>query len=163
MYIISREQYVSASLADAWNLLKNPANLNLITPPNLQFQIVSPVPQEMFEGLTIEYRIRIPLFGVRKWVAEIKHIREMHSFVDEQRIGPYSLWYHYHQIDMEDGRLKLTDRVYYKVPYSIFGRFLHFLIIRKTLERIFNFRKEKLHELLNKSNYIYSNNKKKPL
>ena len=152
MYTIIKNQYVRASLTDAWNLLKNPANLNLITPPDLQFQIVSSVPQEMFVGLIIEYRIRIPWFGIRKWVAEIKHIREMHSFVDEQRIGPYSFWYHYHQIDMEGDRLKLIDRVYYKVPYGIFGRFLHFLFIRKTMERIFNFREEKLHELLNNNN-----------
>ena len=151
MYTLSREQHVTSSLTDAWNLLKNPANLNLITPPDLQFKIISPVPREMFEGLIIEYRIRIPWFGVHKWVAEIKHIREMHSFVDEQRIGPYSFWYHYHQLDMEGSRLKLTDRVYYKVPYGIFGRFLHFFFIRKTLERIFNFREEKLHELLNNS------------
>jgi ligand-binding SRPBCC domain-containing protein len=40
----------------------------------------------------------------------------MHSFVDEQRLGPYTFWYHYHQIDAEEGRIKLTDRVYYEVP-----------------------------------------------
>lgn len=150
MHTLNREQYVTAKLAEAWDLLKNPANLNLITPPDLQFKIVSPVPKKMFNGLIIEYRIRIPWFGVRKWVAEIKHIREMYAFVDEQRIGPYSFWYHYHQIDQENSRLKLTDRVYYKVPYGIFGRFLHFLFIRRTLERIFRYRNEKLHELLNK-------------
>ena len=150
MYTLARYQYVNASLAEAWDFLKNPGNLDLITPDDLQFRIISPVPREMYEGLIIEHKIRIPMFGVRKWVAEIKHIREMHSFVDEQRIGPYSFWYHYHQIDQEDGRVKLTDRVYYNVPFGIFGRLLHFLIIRRTLERIFNFRKEKLHVFLNK-------------
>ena len=150
MYTLYREQYVPTTLAEAWDLLKNPANLDLITPPDLQFKIVSPVPREMFNGLIIEYRIRIPWFGVHHWVAEIKHIRKMQAFVNEQRIGPYSFWYHYHQIDQKNNRLKLTDRVYYKVPYGIFGRFLHFLFIRKTLERIFRYRNEKLHELLNK-------------
>ena len=141
---------MTAKRAEAWDLLKNPANLDLITPHDLKFKIVSPLPREMFNGLIIEYRIRIPWFGVHHWVAEIQHIRKMQAFVDEQRIGPYSFWYHYHQIDQENNRLKLTDRVYYKVPYGIFGRFLHFLFIRKTLERIFRYRNVKLHELLNK-------------
>jgi NADH:ubiquinone oxidoreductase subunit 4 (subunit M) len=72
MYTLYREQYVAATLASAWDLLKNPANLNLITPEDLQFKIVSPVPQVMFNGLIIEYRIKIPWFGVHTWIAEIK-------------------------------------------------------------------------------------------
>jgi ligand-binding SRPBCC domain-containing protein len=40
----------------------------------------------------------IPFFGRRKWVAEMKYIREPFSFVDEQRVGPYKLWYHYHEL-----------------------------------------------------------------
>ena len=148
MYTLYREQYVTATLADAWDLLKNPANLDLITPPDLQFKIVSPVPREMFDGLIIEYRIRIPWFGLHSWIAEIKHIREMYSFVDEQRIGPYTFWYHYHQIEEERGRVRLIDRVNYEVPFSIFGRIIHFFFIRKTLKRIFDYRQQKLAEFL---------------
>ena len=148
MYTLYREQYVTATLAEAWDLLKNPANLDLITPEDLQFKIVSPVPQVMFNGLIIEYRIRIPWFGVHTWIAEMKHIREMHSFVDEQRLGPYTFWYHYHQIDAEESKIKLIDRVYYEVPYGILGKSIHFFFIQKTLKRIFDYRKEKLAELL---------------
>ena len=148
MYTLFREQYVTATLVEAWDLLKNPANLDLITPHDLKFKIVSPVPQVMFNGLIIEYRIRIPWFGVHTWIAEIKHIRETHSFVDEQRLGPYTFWYHYHQIDAEESRIKLIDKVYYKVPFGIFGQIIHFFFIRKTLKRIFDYRKEKLAELL---------------
>jgi len=148
MYTLYREQYVTATPAATWDLLKNPANLDLITPEDLQFRIVSPVPREMFNGLIIEYRIKIPWFGERTWVAEIKHIKEMHSFIDEQRLGPYTFWYHYHQIDAEEGRIKLTDRVYYEVPFGIFGKIIHFFFIRKTLKLIFDYRKEKLAELL---------------
>jgi hypothetical protein len=58
MYTLYREQYVTAMLSSAWDLLKNLANLDRITPPDLQFQIVSLVPEEMFNGLIIEYRIK---------------------------------------------------------------------------------------------------------
>ena len=148
MYTLCREQYVTSTLASVWDLLKNPANLDMITPEDLQFQIVSPVPQEMFNGLIIEYRIKIPWFGERTWVAEIKHIKEMHSFVDEQRLGPYTFWYHYHQIDTEESRIKLIDRVYYEVPYGILGKIINFFFIQKILKRIFDYREEKLAELL---------------
>ena len=95
MYTLEREQLVTASLEESWNFLKNPANLNLITPRDLNFLIISTVPEDMFDGLIIEYRISIPIFGAQRWLAEMKHIRQKKSFVDEQRIGPYTFWYHY--------------------------------------------------------------------
>ena len=148
MYTLEKEQLVDADLERCWNFLKSPANLNLITPDDLHFQIVSFVPEDMYNGLIIEYRISIPIIGVQRWVAEIKHIRVNHSFVDEQRIGPYRFWYHYHELRATPDGTKLIDRVYYAVPYSIFGRLLHSLFIRKTLERIFTYRHAKLAELL---------------
>lgn len=149
MYTLSREQIVCASLADAWDFLKNPANLNLITPSDLHFRIVSEIPDEMYNGLIIEYRIAIPFFGTNPWITEIKHIRE-YAFVDEQRIGPYSFWYHYHELVSDNSGTKIIDRVYYEIPYGLVGKAIHAFFIRKTLEKIFLFRKEKLDEILNR-------------
>ena len=84
MYTLEREQVIHASLAEAWSFLRDPANLNMITPDDLEFHILSPVPEVMFNGLIIEYRIKIPFLGIKQWIAEIKHIREIHSFVDDQ-------------------------------------------------------------------------------
>ncbi len=148
MYTLETEQLVTARLEECWNFLKNPENLNEITPPDLDFRIMSPVPQDMYDGLIIEYRISIPLFGVQRWVAEIKHIRPKKSFVDEQRIGPYAFWYHYHELTATPGGVKLIDRVHYSVPYGIFGRLLHGLFIKKTLQRIFAYRHVKISEIL---------------
>ncbi len=129
MYTLEREQIVHISLAEAWDFLRNPGNLNQITPDDLDFQIISPVPAVMFNGLIIEYRIRIPYFGVHKWIAEIKHISEFNSFVDEQRLGPYSFWYHYHELKEVENGVRLIDQEYYEVPCSFAGRLIHFLII----------------------------------
>jgi len=148
MYSLHREQIINTSLGNAWEFIKNPLNLNRITPDDLNFRIVSEVPQDMYNGMIIDYRVRIPLFGSQTWVTEIKHIRNRHSFVDEQRIGPYSFWYHYHEIgECKEGVL-FSDTVYYAVPLWIFGRIIHFLYIEKALKRIFDFRKEKFIELL---------------
>ncbi|MCK9262481.1 MAG: SRPBCC family protein [Deltaproteobacteria bacterium] len=144
MYTLEREQFFAISLERAWDFLKDPANLNAITPEDLHFTIISPVPDTMFEGMIIEYRVAIPLFGTRRWVAEIKHIREKRSFVDEQRIGPYSFWYHYHELAETEQGIRVADRVCYAVPYGVIGRLLYAMFIRKTLDRIFDYRKERL-------------------
>lgn len=144
MYILARQQRVTASMEQAWHFLQNPANLDRITPPDLRFRIVNAIPERMYDGLIVEYRITIPLMGTHSWVTEIKHIREGHSFVDEQRLGPYRFWYHYHEIRPAEGGVLLIDRVFYQPPFGILGRLLHRIYIRKTLERIFSYRRERL-------------------
>lgn len=148
MYILEKEQCIAASIERAWEFLKDPANLNAITPEDLHFTIISPVPETMFEGLLIEYRLAIPFFGTKRWVAEIKHVRAGKSFVDEQRMGPYSFWYHYHELTETEKGVRITDRVHYAVPYGLAGRLLHGMFIRRTLERIFAYREAKLAEIL---------------
>ena len=145
MYILERQQVVSGTIEQAWSFLQNPANLNSITPPDLNFRIVTDIPAVMRDGLIIEYRITIPLLGTHAWVSEIKHIREGLSFVDEQRLGPYRLWYHYHEIRPAGGTgTELLDQIYYQPHFGLLGRFMNGLYIRRTLERIFNYRQERL-------------------
>ncbi len=148
MYILRRKQYFKASLEETWAFLKNPFNLNHITPPELNFEIVSKVPEEMFNGMIIEYSIRIPRIGKQKWITEIKHIRQNHSFVDEQRIGPYTFWYHYHELKSQTSGVISFDTVYYLPPFGVFGKVLHALYIKKQLHKIFDFRRDKLAEIL---------------
>ena len=148
MYTLETELTVQAGLQETWDFLENPANLNSITPPDLHFEIISEVPEVMFDGLIIEYRIKIPFLGRQKWIAEIKHIRDKHSFVDEQRLGPYRFWYHYHEITETKHGVRVIDKVCYAVPFGPFGRLVHLVYIRKTLERIFAYRKIKLAEIL---------------
>ena len=144
MYTLEREQRVAASMEQAWDFLQNPANLDRITPVDLRFRIVSTVPAIMFNGLIVEYRITIPWAGTHSWVTEIKHILEGHSFVDEQRLGPYRFWYHYHEIREDNGQVVLIDKVSYQPPFGLLGTILHPIYIRRTLERIFSYRRERL-------------------
>jgi len=148
MYILERQQRVTGTLEQAWAFLQNPANLDRITPPDLQFRIVTEVPAIMYNGLIVEYRITIPLIGTHTWVTEIKHIREGLSFVDEQRLGPYRFWHHYHEIRQEKGGVLLMDRICYQPPFGVLGQLAHRLYIRRTLERIFDYRRLRLEELL---------------
>jgi ligand-binding SRPBCC domain-containing protein len=147
MYTLHRQTTVHTTLEVAWNFIRNPANLNLITPDDMAFEIVSDLPEEMYEGMLVEYRVKIPLMGKRPWLSELKHIVPQRSFVDEQKIGPYKLWYHYHLIEAVEGGVRFTDRICYVVPFGCIGKVVHALFIGKTLARIFNYREMKLRQL----------------
>ncbi len=144
MYILERSQFLPVAVEKVWDFIKDPANLDIITPTDLKFSIVTPLPDDMYDGLIIEYRVTVPIFGRQQWVTEIKHIRRQQSFVDEQRIGPYRFWYHYHELQQKGACTTMIDRVHYKLPFGPFGILLHSTIIRKTLNRIFDYRQEQL-------------------
>jgi ligand-binding SRPBCC domain-containing protein len=149
MYTLHRETEVDASLEAVWDFIRHPRNLDRITPDDMAFRIVSDVPERMYDGLIVEYRVKIPFVGWQTWVSELKHIRPMESFVDEQKIGPYRFWYHEHRIEaVDDGRVRIIDHISYAVPFGIAGRMAHALMIRPTLERIFRHRESMFRSLL---------------
>lgn len=149
MYELHQEQVLNAPMDEIWQFISHPANLNKITPPELDFTIISDVPDKMYNGLLIEYDVRLPLLGRSKWVTEIKHIVPGKEFVDEQRIGPYSFWYHHHKIEQTESGTKMTDHVSYQPPYGIIGKAVTALFIRNKLSGIFAYRKEVLDEQYN--------------
>ena len=99
-------------------------------------------------GLLIEYRIGIPLIGKQTWLTEIKHIRERHSFVDEQRIGPYKLWYHYHEISEVEGGIRFVDQVTYSIPLGPLGKIARAVYVKGQLDKVFDYRREAMKQLL---------------
>lgn len=149
MYTLHKQLVVNTTLEKAWDFIRNPANLNLITPDDMAFEIMTDLPNEMTEGMLVEYRVQLPVLGKQPWLSELKHIVPQASFVDEQKIGPYKLWYHYHGVEACEGGVLFTDRVTYEVPFGIFGKLAHVLFIRKTLERIFSFREKQFAHILN--------------
>lgn len=141
MHFLEREIILNASADKVWQFMATPANLNELTPPQLHFQILSQLPDRMYNGLTILYAIQIPLLGKRRWLTEIKHIRDGEYFVDEQRIGPYRLWYHAHLLEpLGENRTRMIDRVTYQLPFGILGLMVHELWVKKMLADIFSYR-----------------------
>ncbi len=148
MYTLYKETLVETTMEKAWDFIRSPANLNLITPDDMAFEIITDLPDEMTEGMLVQYNVQLPLLGKQPWLSELKHIVPGKSFVDEQKVGPYKLWYHYHEIRPEKGRVLFIDRVTYEVPFGLLGKLVHALFIGKTLERIFKFRETRFNDLL---------------
>jgi ligand-binding SRPBCC domain-containing protein len=118
------------------------ANLDLITPPWLNFRTVAPGPIEMHLGVTIDYKLRIHGFPVR-WRSKISAWEPPMRFVDEQVRGPYRLWIHEHTFAGRDGGTLVCDHVHYAVP---FDWLVHRLLVRPDVEQIFAYRTDKLRQ-----------------
>lgn len=145
-YTLHRVQRVAAPLDETFDFFSRPENLGRITPPWLSFTMVSD-DTDMREGLRIEYRVR-PLGFPQKWVSEITAWEPPHRFVDEQLAGPYERWHHEHVFRPVDGGTEVADTVTYALPFGPLGRLAHAILVRRQLESIFEYRSEKLPELL---------------
>ena len=147
VHYLRREQIVPMPVEKVWEYFCDPKNLNDITPPDMNFEIVQGGDQKMFEGQLIEYRVEF-IRGVRSlWLTEIAHARACEYFVDEQRIGPYRFWHHEHRFERTPAGTKMTDHVTYAVSFGIIGDLLNSLWIGKRLQNIFEFRRKKIIEL----------------
>lgn len=140
-HILQRIQTIPTTLETAWNFFSNPSNLGEITPAEMDFKVISTNHSEkMYAGRLIEYYVK-PIFGIRiYWMTEITHVEDQKYFVDEQRIGPYSLWHHQHHFKEIQGGVEMTDVVHYRIPYGFIGGWMNALFIRKRVEEIFDYR-----------------------
>ena len=131
-----------------WDFFSDPRNLAKITPPELDFTILSALRERVYPGMMIEYRVR-PLLGLAvRWVTEITHVEPGKFFVDEQRIGPYRIWHHEHHFkSLEGGRIEVKDQVTYVLPFSPLGDVIHPFIVKPQLAKIFAFREKAVNEI----------------
>ena len=142
------EQTLPRPLEEVFPFFSNPRNLQTITPPWLDFEILSGEDLTMRVGLLIDYRLRV--HGIPfKWQTEITAWDPPHRFVDEQRRGPYRLWIHEHTFEARGEETLVRDRVEYGVPG---GWIVQRLFVGRDVERIFAFRREKLDMLFRRQN-----------
>jgi ligand-binding SRPBCC domain-containing protein len=147
---LNKKLVIQASLDEVWEFISNPHNLKQITPEYMGFDITTKnLPGKIYPGMIIGYKVR-PLLGITmNWVTEITHMEEKKFFVDEQRIGPYTMWHHQHHIEPVRQGVLMRDIVSYRPPLGFLGNIANSLVIRRQLEDIFEFRKTTLEALFN--------------
>ena len=146
-YQFQKEQVISTSVDELWDFISSPQNLKKITPDYMGFDILSKdLPDKIYEGMIISYIVK-PVFGIKtNWVTEITHVKDKHYFVDEQRVGPYSMWHHQHIIEPQGDKVIMKDIVSYKPPFALLGSLANKLLIHKKLNEIFDYRTQILEK-----------------
>jgi len=146
MRILRQQQQLPIDAATAWAFFSNPRNLEVITPPWLNFRIVYLDQDQIYAGQFITYRIRLaPMVWVR-WVTEIEEVEEPVRFRDVQRIGPYAVWRHTHVFEPNADGVLMTDEVEYATGWGPFGWVAEQVYVHRSVNRIFAYRRQVLEE-----------------
>ena len=143
---LKQEQFLPISLETAWDFFATPQNLNLITPKELVFEIRSSLPEKIYPGLIISYRIKPMLNVPLEWVTEITHMHASAYFVDEQRKGPFRIWHHEHHFKAVEGGVLMTDLLHYDIGKSVLGWLAGHLFVHRQVKEIFEYRYQLLEK-----------------
>ena len=134
-------------LEDVFAFFAEAANLELITPPWLGFNLVSSDPIVMRPGALIEYRLRLHRLPLR-WVSRIALWDPGRTFVDVQVRGPYRVWRHRHEFERSGRATVVRDHVDYALPLGRLGELAHAGFVERDLARIFDYRHAAVTRLL---------------
>ena len=115
-YRIQTDVTLPRPLEEVFPFFADAANLQSITPPELRFRILTPLPIEMKQGALIEYQLH--LYGIPfGWLTEIAVWEPGVRFVDQQLRGPFGTWIHEHRFDaVSEDQTRIRDEVEYALP-----------------------------------------------
>ena len=150
---IHREQLVKTDINTLWDFMSSPKNLETITPESMMFKITSKNKDEkMYPGMIITYIVS-PLLKIKlTWMTEITQVKEKSFFIDEQRLGPYTMWHHQHIFKQTEEGILMKDIITYIPPFGIIGKIANFLFIKNKVNQIFDYRNKKIDSLFNNNN-----------
>lgn len=146
-FLFSAELWLPRPLDEVFPFFSEARNLEALTPPWLKFEVLTPAPVVMRPGTLIDYRIKIHGIPIR-WRTEITVWDPPYRFVDLQLSGPYTLWHHTHTFAEREGGTLCRDDVRYR-PRG--GALLNWLFVRRDVERIFQYRQQRLREIFPKA------------
>jgi ligand-binding SRPBCC domain-containing protein len=146
-YILKRELTLDLPRVEVFDFFADAGNLERITPPELNFHIITPKPIDIRKGALIDYKLKMRGLPV-KWRTGISVWDPPYKFVDQQLKGPYKQWIHTHTFtELESNKTLIEDEVRYRLPMEPLGDIAHFLV-RRELDYIFDYRQKAVAEIL---------------
>jgi ligand-binding SRPBCC domain-containing protein len=146
MHILIKETIIKKPLEEVFDFFSKAENLNLLTPPEMQFKIITPSPITIHQGKLIDYKIKVN--GIPfKWQTEITVWQPPFRFVDKQKKGPYNTWIHEHLFEARGSSTYMRDTVQFKSPGWILEPIINKLFIEKKVRGIFEYREKVLLQL----------------
>jgi ligand-binding SRPBCC domain-containing protein len=141
VYTLQREQLIPVPPVETFDFFADALNLEAITPPWLGFEVVTPRPIAMGAGALIEYRLKLHALSLR-WLTRIEAWEPGRRFADRQLRGPYRLWHHTHTFVEDERGTVMRDLVHYALPLGPIGRLARAVLVRRDLDRIFDYRRD---------------------
>lgn len=139
-FLFERVQTLPRGRAEVFRFFSDPRNLGELTPSWLHFHIVSCSTASIGEGTEIDYRLRVRGVPMR-WRSLIRAWDPPRRFVDEQVLGPYRRWVHEHSFEDLGDQTRVRDSV-------LGGALVNRIFVRPDVERIFDYRAQRLLALL---------------
>ena len=145
-YIVESRMWLPKPRAEVFTFFAEPANLVRVTPPWLGLRLLA-APPSLSAGAVLDLRLAwlgLPL----RWRTYIREYDPPFRFLDVQVQGPYARWEHRHLFLAEANGTTVEDRIVYRLPLGGLGRLAHALLVKRQLEAIWIYRRQKIAELL---------------
>lgn len=137
------EQWIPAKVEEVFSFFSQAENLEALTPPWLNFHVHQMSTSVMNQGTKIDYRLKIHGVPV-KWQSLISDWIPNQLFVDQQIKGPYAEWHHTHSFKAFRGGTLMKDDIRYRLPFGFLGKMLGSVFVRRDIEKIFMYRRQKV-------------------
>lgn len=148
-HILEREQIIKRPRREVFEFFADAGNLERITPPELNFQIITAQPIDIKKGALIDYQLKLRGIPIR-WKTEITQWNPPFDFVDTALKSPYKQWIHLHTFEEgTNGETIMRDIVRYRLPLEPLGDLAHFYV-KKELKYIFDYRYKVIEEIFSK-------------
>jgi len=141
-FVLTAEVELPQPLETVFPFFGDAHNLERITPPWLAFEILTPDPIQIEEGVELDYRLRVRGLPIR-WTSRIESWLPPHRFSDRQIRGPYRRWEHEHSFEARGTSTLARDRVEFEVR----GGRIPGLLVARDVRRIFEYRRLRLLDL----------------
>ena len=137
------QQIVRAPIERVFSFMAS--SLARVTPPEMNLETISPAPDPLRRGCTLDYRLRIRGLGIT-WRSMISEWVPGVHFADVQVRGPFALWRHSHDFEEVSGGVVVRDRIDYALPLAPLSN-IALPAARRDIEKSFAFRRRALEEI----------------
>lgn len=145
-HILERRQIIERPLREVFDFFADAGNLERITPPELNFHILTPPPIDIKKGALIDYELKLHGIPIT-WKTEITEWNPPFDFVDSALKSPYKQWIHRHTFEKgANGETIMMDNVRYRLPLEPLGDLAHWYV-KKELKYIFDYRYKIIEEI----------------
>jgi ligand-binding SRPBCC domain-containing protein len=141
---------VNSPIDRVWEFYTDIKHLELITPPEVELNIINATSQKVTLGseIWLEGKIIMMLSKRSKWHSIITSYSvslQQYSYVDEMLTGPFKKWRHLHIFSSVNNnnnhkQTQVLDEIHFELPYGLIGKLFDDYAYRM-LEKLFSYRK----------------------